>query len=48
MSDAETVRAVANLETAAQSGGDPIRGHFFVLNESRYGTGFGRAPPLPC
>jgi hypothetical protein len=36
MSDAEIVRAIANVETAAEQGGDPITGHFFILNEWRY------------
>jgi hypothetical protein len=36
MSDAEIVRAIANVETAVQNGGDPIPGHFFVLNDWRY------------
>lgn len=36
MSDAEIVRAIANVEAAAQQGGEPIPGHFFVLNEWRY------------
>jgi hypothetical protein len=32
MSAAEIVRAIANLEQAAQSGGDPIQGMFHNLN----------------
>lgn len=36
MSDAEVVRAVANVEAAAESGGDPIAGHFHVLNHWRF------------
>lgn len=36
MSDAEIVKAIANLEGAAQSGGDPIPGHFHILNNWRY------------
>lgn len=36
MSDAEIVHAIANVEIAAAQGGDPIPGHFFVLNEWRY------------
>lgn len=36
MSDAEIVKAIANLERAAQSGGDPIPGHFHILNNWRY------------
>jgi hypothetical protein len=36
MSDAEIVRAIANVEATTQQGGDPIAGHFFVLNEWRY------------
>jgi len=36
MSDAEIVGAIANIEAATQHGGDPIPGHFFVLNQWRY------------
>jgi hypothetical protein len=36
MSDAEIVKAIANLEGAAQSGGDPIPEHFHILNNWRY------------
>jgi len=36
MSDAEIVRAIQNLETASQSGGDPIEGKFHSLNDWRY------------
>lgn len=36
MSDAEIVRAIANLEAAMPQGGEPIAGHFHVLNEWRY------------
>ena len=36
MSDAEIVRAIANLEQASNSGGDPIHGHFHVLNNWRF------------
>jgi hypothetical protein len=36
MSDAEIVRAIANLEAAAQSGGDPVDGRFHSLNDWRY------------
>jgi predicted nuclease of predicted toxin-antitoxin system len=36
MSDAEIVKAIANLEGAAQSGGDPIAGRFHVLNYWRF------------
>jgi hypothetical protein len=36
MSDAEIVKAIANLEIASQSGGDPIHDHFHVLNNWRY------------
>lgn len=36
MSDAEIVRAIANIEAAVQSGGDPVLGHFHVLNDWRY------------
>lgn len=36
MSDAEIVKAISNLEAAAQSGGDPIPGKFHSLNDWRY------------
>jgi hypothetical protein len=36
LSDAEIVLTIANIETASQQGGDPIAGHFFILNEWRY------------
>ena len=36
MSDAEIVKAISNLEAAAQSGGDPIAGKFHSLNDWRY------------
>jgi hypothetical protein len=36
MSDADIVKAVANLEQAAQSGGDPISGMFHILNDWRF------------
>lgn len=36
MSDAEIVKAIANLESAALSGGDPIPGEFHILNNWRY------------
>ncbi len=36
MSDAEIVRAIANIELAAQQGGEALPGHFFVVNEWRY------------
>jgi len=36
MSDAEIVKAIQNLETAAQSGGLPIEGNFHSLNDWRY------------
>jgi hypothetical protein len=36
MSDAEIVKAIANLEQAAQSGGDPVQGRFHNLNLWRF------------
>jgi len=36
LSNAAIVRAIANVEAASGQGGDPIPGHFFVLNEWRY------------
>jgi hypothetical protein len=36
MSDAEIVKAIENLEGAAQAGGDLIPGHFHILNNWRY------------
>ncbi len=36
MSDAEIVKAIKNVEDAAQSGGDPIPGMFHRLNDWRY------------
>jgi hypothetical protein len=36
MSDAGIVRAIANIVAAVQSGGEPVQGHFFVLNDWRY------------
>ena len=36
MSDAEIMRALANVVAATQQGGEPIHGHFCVLNEWRY------------
>jgi predicted nuclease of predicted toxin-antitoxin system len=36
MSDAEIVRSIANLELAAQTGGEPIQGRFHSLNDWRY------------
>lgn len=36
MSDAEIVKAISNLQAAAQSGGDPIPGKFHSLNDWRY------------
>jgi predicted nuclease of predicted toxin-antitoxin system len=36
MSIAEIVKAISNLEQAAQSGGDPINGKFHSLNDWRY------------
>lgn len=36
MSYAEIVRAIRNLEEAAQQGGPPIQGEFHTLNDWRY------------
>jgi hypothetical protein len=36
MSDAEIVKAIQNLESAAQLGGEPIPGKFHILNDWRY------------
>ena len=36
MSQADIVRAIANLEAAVESGGNPITAHFHVLNDWRY------------
>lgn len=36
MSDAEIVKAIANLQAAAQLGGEPIAGRFHSLNDWRY------------
>jgi Domain of unknown function (DUF5615) len=36
MSDAEIVKAIANLEAAARSGGDPVQGKFHSLNDWRF------------
>ena len=36
MNDSEIVRAIANLEAAVPLGGEPIPGHFHVLNDWRY------------
>ena len=36
MSDAEIVKAIANLEKAAQEGGDPIQGMYHHLNYWRF------------
>jgi len=36
MSNADIVRAIRNLEEAAQQGGAPIRGEFHTLNDWRY------------
>lgn len=36
MSDADVVRAIKNLESAAQNGGEPIQGRFHSLNDWQY------------
>ena len=36
MSNAEIVKAISNLEAAAQHGGSPIHGEFHKLNDWRY------------
>ena len=36
MSDAEIVKAIQNLESAAQLGGEPIPRKFHILNDWRY------------
>jgi len=36
MSNADIVRAIRNLEEAAQQGGPPIQGEFHTLNDWRY------------
>ncbi len=36
MSHADIVKAIANLEAAAESGGDPIAGKFHSLNDWRF------------
>ncbi len=36
MSDAEIVKAIANLELAAESGGDPIQAMYHNLNQWRF------------
>lgn len=36
MSNADSVRAIRNLEAAAQQGGLPIAGEFHILNDWRY------------
>ena len=36
MSDPEIVKAIGNLESAVQSGGEPIAGRFHSLNNWRY------------
>lgn len=36
MSDAEIVKAIKNLEDAAQMGGSPVQGMFHSLNDWRY------------
>ena len=36
MSDAEIVKAIQNLEAAAQNGGEPVQGRFHSLNNWRY------------
>ena len=36
MSNADMVRAIRNLEGAAQQGGPPIQGEFHILNDWRY------------
>lgn len=36
MSNPDIVRAIRNLEEAAQQGGPPIQGEFHILNDWRY------------
>ena len=36
MSDAEIVKAIGNVEAASLAGGDPIPGHFHILNNWRF------------
>jgi hypothetical protein len=36
MSDAEIVKAIGKVEAASQTGGDPIPGHFHILNNWRF------------